>query len=1058
MLKIFDKNALIYLKENGFSKQQISIASEFVNCILLRKIKKVKRFEYYCSDETFCRVFVSLIFGIADKLCDNEPQDAMDAIDLFDLCLKICSESVSSFERFMCIFCLFLSEFNGDDSCDALTLSWYGRIDRIRISSINDKILKSDIYAYISYPLIRNGMIEEARILLLDCKKIREELFGANSLYVANIHHTLADICRIEGNVKDELILRRSECNICETCMNLLTSLDEYLIAAEGLFGMGNYRLRHQEYVEANEYLSRAKNLFEKCLAIDSSSVFRTNYLACLLNLAEIAMEVNGDLISAEHLLIDLAEERTACSLASKEYFILHVLKGRLRFLQDIPDAALDAFRYALKASALKNKANNNLEYSPYFAECLVHISLISQTPEKDVGFDLVKKAEILLANLNPKTEENLLTYIWLNEVIINIAIQKEQYEKVANAILGFWRRNLGGLEDLVVAAYCQLGMIMAHFELITIPFDFFCDKFISFARIPTFKDGNSYAKMTWLVNGFVCCYLQGRSDIYNELLNLILLEQRKLIGTLSRFSEYNDSRKLLYRYHVDIRNLLPIILSLDNVSKNNLIQFSLQNKTIGAAMTILSRKIYTSGELEKKANQLMQQIEEKHVGDKKKKSDYLGKFISELNDQKKGLWFEKIDLGMVNINNWDDIETETDVLKRKSWFEKALIQKTVSSTSNDFEKNILPRTAVIDYYVHPIAFDKGDSEVTEYIDIDRLVCSAVVYVKHKKNDSGLTVLKYNNIADYEFLTETIEKMKAELFAVKGTSDPSKVQNPENLYDHLRILYEILLKPFYEEISLCERIYVSTEYDLALVPFDSFPISPEEFLFDKHDVIFISNLSFFRRDEPLDFAKMKPLLMGIPTNGSLESEFSGVREELQYLSSIFHCKYYLGEEAQKKLIDNNDDITIFHYAGHSKIVTDNPEFQTRKAISYSDLYLSSSLPLADDSEITVEEIARLLFPNGKLAVISCCKTGYGPLDFFEGVVSFKNAFKIAGFETVIISIRPVEDPVAYDFMVEFYNNLKGGMDIGTAFSSAKRKRRRGGANLHDLCSFICTFG
>ena len=56
----------------------------------------------------------------------------------------------------------------------------------------------------------------------------------------------------------------------------------------------------------------------------------------------------------------------------------------------------------------------------------------------------------------------------------------------------------------------------------------------------------------------------------------------------------------------------------------------------------------------------------------------------------------------------------------------------------------------------------------------------------------------------------------------------------------------------------------------------------------------------------------------------------------------------------------------------------------------------------------------------ELVVLSACDTGKGSLDYSEGVYGLVRALRIAGARQVLMTLRPVDDLQARDFMVAFY--------------------------------------
>jgi tetratricopeptide (TPR) repeat protein len=117
----------------------------------------------------------------------------------------------------------------------------------------------------------------------------------------------------------------------------------------------------------------------------------------------------------------------------------------------------------------------------------------------------------------------------------------------------------------------------------------------------------------------------------------------------------------------------------------------------------------------------------------------------------------------------------------------------------------------------------------------------------------------------------------------------------------------------------------------------------------------------------------------------------------------------------------------------------------------------------DDGILTAEEIAGLDLSAAQWAVLSACDTGRGDLQAGEGVVGLRRAFQVAGARTVILSLWPVLDNVAADWMAELYRGkFVRGDTTATSIRAASRSllaaRRAAGQSTHPLywSGFIAT--
>ncbi len=106
-------------------------------------------------------------------------------------------------------------------------------------------------------------------------------------------------------------------------------------------------------------------------------------------------------------------------------------------------------------------------------------------------------------------------------------------------------------------------------------------------------------------------------------------------------------------------------------------------------------------------------------------------------------------------------------------------------------------------------------------------------------------------------------------------------------------------------------------------------------------------------------------------------------------------------------------------------------------------------PDEDDGLLTGDEIAALDLSGVEFVVLSACNTGLGDVLDGEGVLGLQRAFKIAGAGPVVMSLWPVEDRIARQWMRHFYEaRLSPGATTAEATRRAslamlKERRRLG---------------
>lgn len=99
-------------------------------------------------------------------------------------------------------------------------------------------------------------------------------------------------------------------------------------------------------------------------------------------------------------------------------------------------------------------------------------------------------------------------------------------------------------------------------------------------------------------------------------------------------------------------------------------------------------------------------------------------------------------------------------------------------------------------------------------------------------------------------------------------------------------------------------------------------------------------------------------------------------------------------------------------------------------------WLGESIPDGiDDGILTAEEIAGLNLSGTDLLVLSACQTGLGEIGG-DGVYGLQRGFKIAGVNTIIMSLWEVSDAATEVLMTKFYSLLTKGKTKREAFDAA----------------------
>lgn len=106
-----------------------------------------------------------------------------------------------------------------------------------------------------------------------------------------------------------------------------------------------------------------------------------------------------------------------------------------------------------------------------------------------------------------------------------------------------------------------------------------------------------------------------------------------------------------------------------------------------------------------------------------------------------------------------------------------------------------------------------------------------------------------------------------------------------------------------------------------------------------------------------------------------------------------------------------------------------------------------------DGILRADEIANLDLNGCRLVVLSACQTGLGMSDT-EGVYGLQRAFKLAGAESILMSLWSVDDAATKVLMTQFYTGLLNGQTPDDALTYAKNQMRRSGYSPDKWAAFV----
>ena len=189
----------------------------------------------------------------------------------------------------------------------------------------------------------------------------------------------------------------------------------------------------------------------------------------------------------------------------------------------------------------------------------------------------------------------------------------------------------------------------------------------------------------------------------------------------------------------------------------------------------------------------------------------------------------------------------------------------------------------------------------------------------------------------------------------------------------------------------------------------------------------------------------------------------GTKKEIETIKDL-----YVNEDLKYEMILSNDAVEeklkavknpqTLHIATHGFFLeqkepepgeeidkyVENPLLRSGLILAGANSYLSkghinNDSSLTDDGILTAYEAMNLNLDKTDLVVLSACETGLGEITNGEGVYGLQRAFKVAGAESIIMSMWTVDDNATQELMTAFYEEwLKTG-NKHLAFNKAQKR-------------------
>jgi len=279
-----------------------------------------------------------------------------------------------------------------------------------------------------------------------------------------------------------------------------------------------------------------------------------------------------------------------------------------------------------------------------------------------------------------------------------------------------------------------------------------------------------------------------------------------------------------------------------------------------------------------------------------------------------------------------------------------------------------------------------------------------------------------------------------------------------------------VLQPIRAALGNSTRLLISPDGALNLIPFESLVEPSGKFTVERYAISYLSSGRDLLRMQIPRGESASPLIVANPLFGDPDSPPTGLRQgsasaqKRSITSSSDLSRLYFaplagtGEEARaihallpdatlltrkdasKLALTQVSAPRVLHIATHGFFLQGSPSSPSTLPMNpllRSGLALAGANHDRGASVLTALEASHLNLWGTQLVTLSACDTGLGEVRNGEGVYGLRRSFFLAGAETLVMSLWPVNDYVARQMMTAYYRRLKTGLGRGEALRRAQ---------------------
>jgi CHAT domain-containing protein/Tfp pilus assembly protein PilF len=262
----------------------------------------------------------------------------------------------------------------------------------------------------------------------------------------------------------------------------------------------------------------------------------------------------------------------------------------------------------------------------------------------------------------------------------------------------------------------------------------------------------------------------------------------------------------------------------------------------------------------------------------------------------------------------------------------------------------------------------------------------------------------------------------------------ASVQQLEDATERWDALAKALIRPLHSIAGRYSEWFIVPDAGLHQVPFQA--LAP-----DRRIRLLTTGRDLIRNrssDKPL------PGQSVVAGNPSIPNDIPATQSEVKEVARLLGVRPVLGTAFNAPMLKSIKRPRVLHLATHG-FWDESSKFPGHDPMLRSGVIVTAAVNSNGDlreERFTAADFLGADLDGTELVTLSACSTGLGGLHDSEGIYGLQRGVRVAGANSVLTSLWPVEDEATRDWMLRYYGHLISGMGRADALAAVQQEFRQ----------------